>query len=81
MPKHRQFPAFLPPTVSIGRESAPQSVLYEIRNHLAVAVANVEAFRDGVLEPSEVRLDAVLHALSEAEMLLNELPMPNAVAP
>jgi hypothetical protein len=36
-----------------------QSVVHDIRNHLAVAVAKVEAFRDGILEPSPARLRAV----------------------
>jgi two-component system sensor histidine kinase BaeS len=48
-------------------------VVHEIRNHLAVAIANVEAFRDGVLEPSPKRLAAVLQALGEVETLLREL--------
>ncbi|MEA2665204.1 MAG: two-component system, OmpR family, sensor histidine kinase BaeS [Candidatus Eremiobacteraeota bacterium] len=48
-------------------------VVHEIRNHLAVAIANVEAFRDGVLEPSPKRLAAVLQALGEVENLLREL--------
>jgi hypothetical protein len=26
-----------------------RSIIHEIRNHLAVAIANVEAFRDGIL--------------------------------
>lgn len=48
-------------------------VVHEIRNHLAVAIANIEAFRDGVLEPSPKRLAAVLQALGEVEVLLSEL--------
>jgi two-component system sensor histidine kinase BaeS len=48
-------------------------VLHEIRNHLAVAIANIEAFRDGVLEPSSARLSSVLQALGEVENLLREL--------
>jgi len=51
-----------------------RSVVHEIRNHLAVAVANVEAFQDGVLEPSAARLAAVLQALHEADALLNDVP-------
>lgn len=54
-------------------------VVHEIRNHLAVAMANVEAFRDGVLEPSPKRLAAVLQALGEVEILLRELS-PGAMA-
>lgn len=50
-----------------------RSVIHEIRNHLAVAIANVEAFRDGVLEPSPARLNAVLQALAEVDVLLGEL--------
>ena len=48
-------------------------VVHEIRNHLAIAIANVEAFRDGVLEPSPQRLASVLQALGEVETLLREL--------
>jgi two-component system sensor histidine kinase BaeS len=48
-------------------------LIHEIRNHLAVAIANVEAFRDGVLEPSPKRLSSVLQALGEVENLLGEL--------
>ena len=55
-------------------------VIHEIRNHLAVAIANVEAFRDGVLEPSPKRLSSVLQALGEVENLLGELT-PRQLAP
>lgn len=37
-------------------------------------MANIEAFRDGILEPSTARLDAVLQALAEADALLGQLP-------
>ncbi len=57
-----------------------RSVVHEIRNHLAVAVANVEAFRDGVLEPSPARLAAVLQALREVEVLLHDVPRGTATA-
>ncbi len=55
-------------------------VIHEIRNHLAVAIANVEAFRDGVLEPSAQRLSSVLQALGEVENLLGELT-PRKMSP
>lgn len=55
-------------------------VVHELRNHLAVAVANVEAFRDGVLDPTPARLDAVLQALRAANTLLNEIRTERAVA-
>jgi two-component system, OmpR family, sensor histidine kinase BaeS len=51
-----------------------RSVIHEIRNHLAVAIANVEAFQDGVFEPTPKRLGAVLQALGEVEALLQTLP-------
>lgn len=54
-------------------------IVHDIRNQLAVAVANVEAMRDGVLEPSPERLEAVLAALAEADVLLRDLS-PAAVS-
>ncbi len=49
-------------------------LVHEIRNHLAVAVANVEAVRDGVLAPTPARLDVVLEALAQIESLLTRIP-------
>jgi two-component system sensor histidine kinase BaeS len=57
-----------------------RSVIHEIRNHLAVAVANVEAFRDGVLDPSPARLAAVLQALREMDVLLDDVPRDTVTA-
>jgi signal transduction histidine kinase len=57
-----------------------RNVIHEIKNHLAVAVANIEAFRDGVLVPSPARLEAVLQALAEADVLLSQLPHTAAIA-
>jgi signal transduction histidine kinase len=57
-----------------------KSVIHEIRNHLAIAIANVEAFRDGVLEASPARLGAVLQALGEVDVLLGSIPLGKAVA-
>jgi len=56
-----------------------KSVIHEIRNHLAIAIANVEAFRDGVLEASPMRLGAVLQALREVDVLLGSVPLGKAV--
>ncbi|MGB8265292.1 MAG: HAMP domain-containing sensor histidine kinase [Candidatus Velthaea sp.] len=50
-----------------------RSLIHEIRNQLAVAIANVEAFRDGVLTPTPQRLAAVAQALADANRLLGEL--------
>jgi signal transduction histidine kinase len=49
-------------------------IVHEIRNHLAVAVANIEGLRDGVLSATPDRLGAVLQALEEASVLLGQLP-------
>jgi hypothetical protein len=51
-----------------------KAVVHEIRNQLAVAIASVEAFRDGILEPTSARLGAVLDALGAIEALLTDLP-------
>jgi signal transduction histidine kinase len=56
------------------------NMIHEVKNHLAVAVANVEAFRDGVFEPSPARLEAVLQALAEVDVLLGQLPHGMAAA-
>ena len=53
------------------------SLLHEIRNHLAVAVANLEAVRDGALPPTPERLTTVLDALGRVEALLREIPRPD----
>lgn len=58
-----------------------RSVIHEIRNHLAVAIANIEAFQDGVLEPTPKRLGAVLQALGEVEALLQALPRGDTEVP
>jgi hypothetical protein len=47
-----------------------RNIIHEVKNHLGVAVTNIEAFRDGVFEPSPARLEAVLQALAEVDMLL-----------
>jgi signal transduction histidine kinase len=44
-----------------------------MRNHLAIAVANIEAFIDGKLEPTPGRLAAVLQALQELDVLMNDI--------
>lgn len=47
-------------------------VTHEIRNHLAIAVATIEGIRDEVVAPTPERLDTVLEALFEAELLVTE---------
>jgi hypothetical protein len=51
--------------------------VHEFRNHLAVAIANVDAIRDGVLAATPERCEVILQALTEAEVLLTHLfPAP-----
>lgn len=50
-----------------------RSTIHEIRNQLAVAVANIEAFIDRKFEPTPERLNAVLQALFEVDVLVNDL--------
>ena len=55
-----------------------RELIHDIRNQLAVAVATVEAFRDGMVEPTPKRLDDVLSALATIETLLAQLPRDGA---
>ncbi|MBV9438848.1 MAG: hypothetical protein JOZ24_02530 [Candidatus Eremiobacteraeota bacterium] len=57
-----------------------RSIVHEIRNQLAIAVANVEAFRDGLIEPTPARLAVVAQALRQAEELLDDVPREAASA-
>jgi hypothetical protein len=47
-----------------------------MRSHLAVTTANLEAFLDAKLEPTAQRLRAVLQALNELDVLLNDVGKP-----
>jgi two-component system sensor histidine kinase BaeS len=58
-----------------------KGVVHEIRNQLAVAIANVEAFHDGVLAPTPARLAAVLQALADATALLADIPVGRSAVP
>jgi len=55
-----------------------QSTIHEMRNQLAVAVANIEAFIDGKYKVTPERLNGVLQALLEVDVLINDL-RPEAV--
>lgn len=48
-------------------------LVHEMRNQLAVAMANVEAFLDGKLEPTPARLRGVLEALGKLDALIDEV--------
>lgn len=55
-------------------------LVHEMRNHLAIAVANIEAFIDGKLEPTPGRLAAVLQALQELDVLMNDIGCADVAA-
>jgi two-component system sensor histidine kinase BaeS len=48
-------------------------LIHDMRNQLAVARANIEAFIDGKLTPSAERLGSVLQSLDQLEELLKDL--------
>jgi hypothetical protein len=54
-------------------DERPSAIVHDIRNKLAIARANVEAFIEGKLTPSPDRLRAVLHSLANIEDLLKDL--------
>ena len=45
-------------------------IVHDIRNHLAIAVANIEAIADGKLEATPKRLEAILEALRTVDALV-----------
>jgi hypothetical protein len=53
-----------------------RTIVHEMRNHLAVAVANIEAFCDGKLEPTPARLRGVLQELGQLDGLIDEIGVP-----
>jgi hypothetical protein len=48
-------------------------LLHDIRNELAVAIASVQAFIDGKLEPTKENFDEVLESLENVNRLLADL--------
>lgn len=56
-------------------------LIHDIRNRLAVARANIEAFIDGKLEASSDRLRIVLQALDQLGALLNDIKPAESTAP
>jgi signal transduction histidine kinase len=54
-------------------------IVHDIRNRLAVARANIEAFIDGKLDPSPARLKVVLQSLDQLAGLLNDFKPGAAV--
>ncbi len=56
-----------------------RAAIHEMRNHLCVAMAGIEAFLDGKLEPNGDRLNAVFQALRDVDLLIDDLPCDVAV--
>lgn len=54
---------------------AAEQIVHDLRNRLAIARANIEAFIDGKFPPTAERLRAVLRSLGEMEQLLRHIPM------
>lgn len=48
--------------------------IHEIRNHLAVAMAGIEACLDRKMEPTDARLSGIYHALQQVDALIDDLP-------
>ena len=48
-------------------------LIHEMRNQLAVAKANLEAFIDGKLPPTAERLESILQTLGHLEELIKDL--------
>lgn len=53
-----------------------RTVIHDMRNELAVAIANLEAFVDGKLPPTPERLTVVLQALNRLDILIDGLGKP-----
>jgi len=62
------------------REKPLQAAIHEMRNHLSVAMASIEAFLDRKLEPSDARLHAMFETLREIDLLIDDLPSNVTVA-
>jgi hypothetical protein len=50
-----------------------RTIIHEMRNHLAVAVASIEAFVDGKLEPTPARLRGLLQELAKLDGLIEDI--------
>ena len=59
----------------------PDEVIHDIRNRLAVARANIEAFIDGKLKATPERLKIVLQALDQLAALLTDVKAAQTATP
>ena len=56
-----------------GVNSGERTIVHDIKNNLAVAVANIEAIVDGKLDATPKRLQAILSSLKTVDALLGTL--------
>lgn len=56
-----------------------KAAIHEMRNHLSVAMASIEAFLDRKLEPTDARLQAMFETLREVDLLIDDLPSNGTV--
>jgi DNA-binding response OmpR family regulator len=56
-----------------NRRDRLRTIIHEMRNHLAVAVASIEAFVDGKLEPTPARLRGLLQELAKLDGLIEDI--------
>lgn len=56
-------------------------IVHDIRNHLAIAMANIEAIADGKLEATPKRFEAILDALRTIDSLVGGLRLPERETP
>jgi hypothetical protein len=57
----------------LSQRASAGPIVHDIRNHLAIAIANVEAIADGKLEPTSKRLAVILEALRSVDALISGL--------
>ena len=60
---------------TLNDQNTPQisELIHDMRNKLAVARANIEAFIDGKLAPTNERLTGVVQTLRHLEQLIKDL--------
>jgi signal transduction histidine kinase len=57
-----------------------RTLIHDMRNELAVAIAHLEAMHDGKFTPTPERLDVVLQALNRLDTLIDGLRDPTPPA-
>jgi hypothetical protein len=58
---------------AMSEEADARVTVHDMRNQLAIAVAHLESWRDGKLEPTAHRITSVLDALTRLDVLIDQL--------